>query len=799
MHKRNWWSWLALTWLAAPGLAAGAAEEPAEDLVIAERGVTSATVVVAPDAGPYEAMAAADLVKYIGLMTGARPALATNSGAIAAALRGAAPVLLVGAEALKAAPGLRPRLAAAAKPRPVLRADAIVLQRDGRRVFLAGNHDEAHYYAVAELLRRWGCRWFLPTEFGECIPERPRLAIGPLDFAYGPPFEIRSYWLSWLGDDAGREEFKRRNFMNSQGVPSGHCLAQYTRDIAPGGDVFKVPISEPATAEHVARQLAPRFAKGERISLGMEDGLYQSASASDRELMGLQYDKYFLMPSVTDAFVVFYNRVARFLRTQYPASPSRIGFLAYSNLTLPPVRPAVAEEPLVAYLAPIDIDPIHGMDDPKSPPRQEYREMMYRWARVMQGRLAIYDYDQGMLAWRDLPNPSLASIRQDIRHYRRAGILGVDTESRGAAATTFINLYLRGRLMWNPEEDPDALLADFYPAFYGLAAAPMAAYWNAIFEAWAASIVTEHEYFVAPAIYTPSLLATLGRHLAEAEALARPLTAQARPNRNERLILDRLEFTRLSFTILENYLAMVRAAATGADYGAAVAAGERGLAAREQLASRNGTFTTYRRIGESGPAWWPGEVQQYRELQQYVAGTNGTLICRLPLEWAFRRDPDNLGIAGHWATQAEDLAFWRERGTAFTLENRKDYPPGEWELVRTDLYLQAQGIRHPDQQSYTGHGWYSTGVDLTAEQAAGRVRLMFPGLFNECWLYVNGVEAAHRTLPSALWWNNDYKFQWEVDLAGKLKPGANRITLRIHNPHHLGGMFRRPFLFRAQP
>jgi len=43
----------------------------------------------------------------------------------------------------------------------------------------------------------------------------------------------------------------------------------------------------------------------------------------------------------------------------------------------------------VAYLAPIDIDPIHGMDSPRSPPRQEYRAMLYRWAQVMQGRVVI--------------------------------------------------------------------------------------------------------------------------------------------------------------------------------------------------------------------------------------------------------------------------------------------------------------------------------------------------------------------------------------------------------------------------
>jgi len=34
-----------------------------------------------------------------------------------------------------------------------------------------------------------------------------------------------------------------------------------------------------------------------------------------------------------------------------------------------------------------------------------------------------------------------------------------------------------------------------------------------------------------------------------------------------------------------------------------------------------------------------------------------------------------------------------------------------------------------------------------------------------------------------------------VDLAGKLKPGTNTLALRLHNPHHFGGIFRRPFLY----
>jgi len=771
-----------------------------DDLLIADAMGARAVVVVAPTAGRWEKQAATDLVKYIELMTGAKPALADTAAAVSDALKAKTPVLIVGEEALKTDASLKTALARAAKPNPTLRADAFVVRRKGGRVLLAGNHDEAHYYAAAHLLHLWGCRWYLPTDFGECIPHHASLKVGALDFAYGSPFEVRHYWLSWNASTLGQAEFQRRNFANNVNVPSGHALGKYTKDLVPKGKtMYNVPIAEDATAGHVAKQVVDTFGKGQHVMLGLEDGLYESDSPKDKELKSGYVDKYFLTPSMTDAFMTFYNGVARRLVKEHPASPAKIGFLAYANITLPPQRNIIAEKPLVAYLAPIDIDPVHGMDDPKSPPRQEYREMMYRWAQVMQGRVAIYDYDQGMLVWRDIPNPAIASIRQDIKHYRRAGILGVATESRGAMATTFLNLHVRLQLCWNPDTDVDKLLAEFYPKFYGPAAAPMAAYWTAINKAWEESIITEHEHFVAPAIYTPALVKELKRQLIAAEALVKPLAAKAQLDRNDRLFVERMKFTRLGFSVLENYMAMVTAASTETDFKTAVAAGERALAARLELANMNPTFTT-RVVGvaaesdKSGAAWFPGEVKQYRDLLALTDGAKGRLIAKTPLEWAFRRDPHDTGLPGGWAYREPDLTWWKSQknlsGTAVHQGN-----PGQWEMLRTDLYMQAQGVITPDFHSYTGHAWYRTELDLKGADTQGRARLMFPGLFNECWLYVNGSLVAHRE-QKAMWWYNDYKFEWDVDVSGHLKPGKNSIALRLHNPHHFGGIFRRPFLYR---
>ena len=777
-----------------------------KDLYIVAGGITSATVIVSANAGPWEKHAAQDLVTYIERMTGARPVLADTAASTQQALRSRAPVLVVGQAALDMSPALRAELKRVAKPKPVLRADAIALSRQGNHILLAGNNDDAHYYAVAELLRRWGCRWYMPGAFGESIPQLQDLRVGALNHAYAPPFEVRRYWLSWLGDSTGKAEFMRRNFFNDVYVPSGHALGQYTKElIPPDQTMLNVPISDDSTAAHVAAKILPAYSAGKDVSLSMEDGLYASDSAQDKALAALQYDKYFLGPSYTDAFMQLYNNVAARLQAAAPESRARLGFLAYSNMTLPPVQTPKAAAPLVAYLAPIDIDPIHSIDDPRSPPRQEYGGIMNKWASVMQGRLVIYDYDQSMLVWRDLPNPSHQAFRRDVKAYQAAGILGVDTESRGAMATTLTNLHLRGQLLWNPDADVDALLSEFYTRFYGHAAKPMAQYWDAIFKAWQDTLVTEHEYFVVPAIYTPELVVRLRSHLEAAEALQR--AKQVQPStftKNSKadsaaaqVIAERLRFTRLGFEVLAGYTDMVRAAATNVDYAAAVAAGERGLAAREQLADMDPTFTTFRKIGEKGYTWWPGEVQQYRELLPYTNGQKGELVARLPLVWNFRRDPSMRGPAENWPAQPVSDSAWRTLPQPLSLQARHQLA-GQWEPLRTDLYAQAQGVINTDYQSYAGFAWYHTEVKLDADQIdKGPLHLRFPGLFNNAAIFINGSPIGQRQLPHALWWANDYRNEWDVELTGHVKPGVNRLDLQLHIPNHFGGIFRRPFIYRA--
>jgi len=256
------------------------------------------------------------------------------------------------------------------------------------------------------------------------------------------------------------------------------------------------------------------------------------------------------------------------------------------------------------------------------------------------------------------------------------------------------------------------------------------------------------------------------------------------------LFQQRMAFTRLSFEIIRNYLAMTELAGRDIDFAAARRAGAKALAARLELAKMNPTFTT-RVIGPAaereggGPAQFLGEVEQLDQFQALTDGRKGVLVKKLPLDWPFR-------IVKPLPHDWSHLDLLEPAPPRIPLGDA-----AAWRAVRSDLYLQAQGIRAADGGEELGYYAYRLELPLGSSEVAGPIHLMFPGLFNQAWLYVNGRPVAQRKFDEP-WWRNGYAFQWDVDLTGKLTVGRNAIQLIGFNPHHFAGMFRRPFLYRPR-
>ena len=100
------------------------------------------------------------------------------------------------------------------------------------------------------------------------------------------------------------------------------------------------------------------------------------------------------------------------------------------------------------------------------------------WAAICDN-LYIWDYTTNYANYL-LPFPNLNALQVNLRLFRDCGVKGVFEQgnfSHGqCAALGQLKTYLLGKLLWNPDDDVDALMRDFVAGYYGAAAAPMLRY-----------------------------------------------------------------------------------------------------------------------------------------------------------------------------------------------------------------------------------------------------------------------------------------------------------------------------------
>ena len=191
-----------------------------------------------------------------------------------ALLESSFPLLIMGQEAIEANPDPQ-KAPNVPKKNPQLRTDGIDLIRKDNQFSWPATTTEV----TTSLLRNCfvdGGRWYMPTDFGQCIPEQAEFRIGKLDVCL--LFILRSplYWISWIEDGTGVDEFQARKMMTGRSTmpPTGHALGQYTKDLGKG--IFNFPITSPETAQHIGDRSEKRYADGESFSLSMEDRSYNS-------------------------------------------------------------------------------------------------------------------------------------------------------------------------------------------------------------------------------------------------------------------------------------------------------------------------------------------------------------------------------------------------------------------------------------------------------------------------------------------------------------------------------------------
>ncbi len=361
-------------------------------------------------------------------------------------------------------------------------------------VGLLGESDLATSYAIYEVLDRLGCRWYLPGEMGEVIPQKKTVTLPPMDESLTPGTLSRGIWYA---DDA----YRRRNRMGGLLLSAAHALeinnyitkeqfaAHPEWQALVGGKRVTSRIcwaseeAAAAVAEGILRSLDARPVP--TISLSPEDGTKFCECEACKALDPGDWDPTMRTVSITDRYIRFCNLIAERVTKKYPEV--LFGFLAYVQYTRPPTRETLHPN-LVPQIAPITHCRAHTMLQKDCPSRPIIRSIVEGWRRRAK-HLSYYNY-MFHIAEVAVPYPMIRQMSEELPILYENGVDLWQPETMANFESVLPGFWLTIRMAWFPKAKPDEVLDEFFANFYSAAAAAMRKYWMLFDDAWTS--VPEH-------------------------------------------------------------------------------------------------------------------------------------------------------------------------------------------------------------------------------------------------------------------------------------------------------------------
>ncbi|MFW6172117.1 MAG: DUF4838 domain-containing protein, partial [Planctomycetota bacterium] len=391
--------------------------------------------------------------------------------------------------------------------------EAYGVQTQPGRVLILGATDVGLDRGITRLLETIGCRWFFPHEVWHVVPKLKKVTV-TLDETDRPAMLARRIWYGWgMWDGKVRDDYERwarRNWLgDSITVSAGHSWQQIIREKQ---EVFEkhpeylalrtVNGGDTETQERggekfcIANAGVAAVCKQWAIKRLQEDPSRDMVSMEPSDGGGhCECRACSQMGTVSERVFTLVNEVAAAVEEAFPGK--YVGTLAYNMHTEPPsfrLRPNVFVQMTAGFT--------RG--------RYTFDELLDIWPTKVD-QFGVYEY-LNVWAWtRDMPGAArganVAYIRERFPLYYRKGARTMSCESGSNFGVNGLGYLVASRLMWNPEADVDAILADFYQEAFGPAAAVMQQYYER-FDGDNRPLLSDH------------LLALAHQDLAEASRLA---------------------------------------------------------------------------------------------------------------------------------------------------------------------------------------------------------------------------------------------------------------------------------------
>ena len=388
--------------------------------------------------------------------------------------------------------------------------DEFVIQSKGESLVLCGSRPRGTLYAVGEFLERFcDVRWL--TFYGEdYVKLRKELVIPAVSIRQKPAFVVRDMMPG--GEDDRAHVFLRLNghseAKHGLSLPSdkwriqerwkGPSLAHTLKVYLPPAEFFesnpeyyglvdgkRVKDAQICLTSEEVRQVFLRRLLDRIAAEG--DGIYSISAMEDTKQCRCETCRALMEREGTFAapLIDFINYMADGIRDQHPNV--LLETLAYQYSFVPPETMKVADNVIVrcAHLNRHFFEPITS-------PHNKAGETCWRGWRKIAKHLALWGYPGYHVSIGRFPHPNMAQVySEDLRFYKHLGVERIFYQYMPATTSQHcledLRCWLMAKLMWNPEQDPWALIEDFCDHYYGPAGPFITRYVNLEDDAYAQS------------------------------------------------------------------------------------------------------------------------------------------------------------------------------------------------------------------------------------------------------------------------------------------------------------------------
>lgn len=346
---------------------------------------------------------------------------------------------------------------------------------EGEDLIIAAGNERAVLYAAYDMLETLaGCRFY--TSDAETVPADPDLTLAVEDYAFTPILGYRELYYRDYDDVT----FAAKRKMDPMQVVPHEAHARWGfwchsfGQLLPSREYFdthpeyfaeidgerkphsQLCLTNPDVLEIVCANLEKAMAE-------QPDKLYWSVSQDDH----MEYCRCPACRALDEAegspmgtLLTFINKVA----ARFP--DKIISTLAYQYTRKPPrtVRPAENVHIMLCNIEAFRGEPI--ADDPRNAGTVEE---LKAWAAIC-GNVFLWDY---AVQFSNLvsPFPNLDTLAPNVRFFAENSVRSLFSQCSREIGGEFAELrgYMLAKLMWDPYDDPRAIMEDFVHGYYGAA------------------------------------------------------------------------------------------------------------------------------------------------------------------------------------------------------------------------------------------------------------------------------------------------------------------------------------------